>query len=127
MTRGFLTRRLLPLAGTLALALVACGEDAPLVQPSPVDGPSPFQYPVALWDRGAQGETVVLVHVSDAGAVDSVRVGRTSGIPDFDAAAVNGAYKLRFLPAHRGGEKLAAWVKLPVRFSRDSAAADTAH
>ncbi len=118
---------MLPLAGMLALGVVACGEDAPLEQPSPVDGPSPFHYPVALWDRGAEGETVVLVHVTEGGDVDSVHVRRSSGVAGFDSAAVAGAFQLRFLPAHRGGEKVAAWVKLPVRFSRDSAAADTAH
>ncbi len=111
----------------VALPLASCGDDAPLEEAQPVEAPSPFQYPVAMWDRGVQGETVVLVHVSDAGEVDSVHVSRTSGRAELDSAAVAGAFKLRFLPAHRGGDKLATWVKLPVRFSRDSAAADTAH
>ncbi len=119
-------RRVVPLSGLLALALAACGDDAPLVHPAPVEAPSPFQYPVALWDRGLQGETVILAHVTEDGAVDSARVSRSSGRAAFDSAAVEGALRLRFVPAHRGGDRVAMWVKLPVRFSRDSAAADTA-
>ncbi len=113
--------------GLLALALTACGgDDAPLVRPAAIEGPSPFRYPVTLWDRGVQGETLILVHVTDAGAVDSAKVSKSSGRDAFDSAAVEGAFKLRFVPAHRGGDSLAMWVKLPVRFSRDSTAADTA-
>ncbi len=138
-------RRVFPLSGLLALALAACGDDAPLVHPAPVEAPSPFQYPVSLWDRGLQGETVILAHVTEDGSVDSARVSRSSGRAEsepgvrknhvltpadaeaFDSAAVQGAFRLRFVPAHRGGDRVAMWVKLPVRFSRDSAAADTAH
>ena len=110
-----------------ALAVVAaCGGDEPLVQPAPIEAPSPFRYPVSLWDSGVQGETLLQVHVSDAGVVDSARVERSSGREAFDSAAVGGAFQLQFLPAHRGGRKLPMWVKVPVRFSRDSMAADTA-
>ncbi len=113
--------------GLLAVAFAACGgDDAPLVHPAPIEAPSPFRYPVTLWDRGLQGETVILVHVTEAGTVDSAKVSRSSGRDAFDSAAVEGAFKLRFVPAPRGGDSLAMWVKLPVRFSRDSTAADTA-
>ncbi len=113
--------------GLLALAFVACGgDDAPLVHPAAIEAPSPFRYPVTLWDRGVQGETLILVHVTKAGAVDSAKVSKSSGRDAFDSAAVEGAFKLRFVPAHRGGDSVAMWVKLPVRFSRDSTAADTA-
>ena len=50
-----------------ALALVsACGGDEPMVQAAPIEAPSPFRYPVSLWDKGVQGETLLQVHVSDA-------------------------------------------------------------
>lgn len=103
----------------------ACAGDEPVVQPTPLDRPSPFQYPLALWDRGLQGETLLMVHVTTAGGVDSATVSRSSGQPAFDQAAVAGAYKLRFLPGHRGGKKLAMWVRFPVRFARDTAQADS--
>lgn len=121
-----LTRNSVVLALLLPF-LVACSEDEPVVKPSPVEGPSPFQYPVTLWDRGVQGETVLAVHVMDDGTVDSATVSHSSGVPELDEAALRGAHKLRFLPGHRAGRKLAMWVKLPVRFSRDTTAADTAH
>lgn len=110
----------------LALALPGCRDDAPLVQPSPVDGPSPFQYPVTLWDRGVEGETMLLVHVSETGSVDSAVVAHSSGRMAFDSAAVQGAFGLRFVPGHRAGERIPMWVRLPVRFTHDTAAADTA-
>jgi TonB family protein len=116
--------RALPLAATALL--VACGADPPVVPPKALDGPSPFAYPLTLWDEGAQGETTLLVRVDENGAVDSVRVFRSSGRNGFDSAATAGAWKLHFLPAHRAGRKRTMWVRLPVRFSRDSTAADTA-
>ncbi len=115
--------------GVLAVVMslmAACARDEPVVQPSPVEGPSPFQYPLALWDRGVEGETVLMVHVTTTGEVDSATVSRSSGQPEFDNAALSGAYKLRFLPGHRGGDRLAMWVRFPVRFARDTASADSA-
>jgi TonB family protein len=114
------------LALLLVLLLGACGGDGTAVPPSPVDGPTPFRYPVSLWDSGVQGETELLVRVAQDGRVDSVLVSRSSGRAAFDSAAVAGAPGLRFLPGHRGGHTLPMWVKVPVRFSRDTAAADTA-
>ncbi len=123
MTR--IPRLLVLLALTLG-GVAGCREDGPLVQPSPIDdGHSPFQYPVALWDRGIEGETLLLVHVTEAGGVDSAVVAHSSGRMAFDSAATAGAFRLRFVPGHRAGERIAMWVKLPVRFSRDTAAADS--
>jgi protein TonB len=111
----------------LVLAVAACGGDEPLVQAEPIDAPtSPFKYPVALWDKGIEGEVLLLVRVTETGQVDSVKVERSSGRAAFDSAATRGATQLRFLPAHRGGRTLATWLHIPVRFTRDSTAADTA-
>jgi TonB family protein len=116
---------------TLALLLVllpglaACGKDRPAVEPSPIDGPSPFRYPVTLWDEGAEGEVVVMARVTEAGTVDSALVSRSSGREAFDSAAVAGARLLHFVPGHRGGRTLRMWVRLPVRFTRDSVALST--
>jgi len=52
--------------------------------------------------------------------VDSVFVHRTSGMPDFDSAAVQGARRMRFTPGTRGGKRADMWTRLPVRFRRDS-------
>lgn len=105
----------------------ACGGDRPVVQPVPLAGESPFHYPLTLWDRGLEGETWLLVHVSAVGRVDSVKVWKTSGRLAFDSAAIAGAPGLQFVPGHRGSRKLAMWVKLPVRFARDTIGASPAN
>lgn len=86
-------------------------------------GASPFAYPVELWDRGIEGESMLMVHVTERGAVDSAYVLTSSGFAEFDSAAVNGAHALQFTPARRGDERIAMWTRLPVRFSMDTLAA----
>lgn len=107
------------LAAALVLgsAVVACTGDAgPVTNPEAISVESPFRYPIGLWDAGAEGESIVMVHVTDTGAVDSVYVLDPSGEAAFDSAAVQGARKLKFDPGRRGDRRVAMWVKLPVRF-----------
>ncbi|MFW6079062.1 MAG: energy transducer TonB family protein [Gemmatimonadota bacterium] len=108
------------LAALLALPMAAgCLSDEPIRRPEPLASGSPFRYPVELWDEGAEGETVLMVHITALGEVDSAYVFRSSGFPKFDSAAVDGAYDLRFTPGRRGEERIEMWARLPVRFSRD--------
>jgi len=117
MNRG----RTLGLVWTLLVA--ACADTGETVrQPIPAAAESPIDYPVALWDRGLEGETMLLVHVDEHGDVDSAYVATTSGHAEFDSAAVTGARKLRFTPGRRGEHAVAMWTRLPVRFARDSTA-----
>jgi protein TonB len=102
----------------LLAALAGCASDAPLVLPVPVEQESPFIYPEALWDEGVEGQAVVMVHVNEGGAVDSVYVRSTSGYEAMDSAALQGARVLRFEPGRRGAEPVPVWVRLPVRFSK---------
>ena len=114
------------LLATAAL-LAACAEEIPETPPRQLEG-SPFHYPEELWDAGVEGETLLRLFVTEAGAVDSVRVEQTSGYPAFDSSAVTGARDLRFDPARRGPEPYALWVLLPVQFdlpATDSASAET--
>lgn len=109
-------------AGVLAVVVLAVGCEEPEVevvetQPHSVTVESPFGYPVALWNTGVEGETVVMVHVTDDGAVDSVYVAERSGHAAFDSTAVAGAYELKFAPGRRGDRRVAMWVRVPVRFS----------
>jgi TonB family protein len=112
------------IAATLvALCLFAgCAKppEEPVEQPELMPGPSPFTYPVGLWDNRVTGETVVLVHVTREGGVDSVTVGHPSGHVEFDSAALAGARKLRFVPGKRGAQPVDMWTRLPVRFYLDS-------
>lgn len=109
------------LAGVLLLA--ACERaDEPLQQPVPMAEKNPIEYPVSMWDRRVEGESMLLVHVDEYGDVDSVYVERSSGQPAFDSAALAGAKQLRFTPGRRGEKHVAMWTRLPVRFAMDSTA-----
>jgi periplasmic protein TonB len=105
----------LSMALLVGVGLTGCAERAPEIPPSQLPG-SPFHYPEELWDAGVEGETLVEIHVSALGTVDSARVERSSGHAEFDSAAVNGARDLRFEPARRGDTSVAARVLLPVQF-----------
>lgn len=99
----------------LALPLAACEEAEPITPPRQLPG-SPFHYPEELWDAGVEGETVLRLWVNEEGAVDTVRVERTSDYAAFDSAAVNGARDLRFQPARQAEADVGTWVLLPVQF-----------
>lgn len=111
-------RAALLVALLVALGLAGCGEPEPVTRPQTLSVESPFRYPVALWDAGLEGQTVVMIHVTDVGGVDSVYVLEPSADAAFDSAAVDGAYALKFAPGRRGAERVAMWVRLPVRFRR---------
>ena len=76
----------------------------------------PFDYPRAAWEEGVGGETVLKIHISSSGAVDSARVLKSSGHTSLDSAAVAGALKLRYRPARQGDEPVPVWGTLPVRY-----------
>lgn len=76
----------------------------------------PFGYPDAAWESGRSGVVVLRIHISRAGAVDSARVKRSSGVPALDSAAREDAGGLRFRPARQGEEPVDVWATLPVRY-----------
>jgi TonB family protein len=102
----------------VAILLASCGPTGPVDGPElqPVD--SQVEYPIELWDMGVEGETTLMLHVTEAGQVDSVYVHATSGIPEFDSAAVQAGRQMRFSPARRGGERIPAWTRVPIKFQR---------
>lgn len=103
-----------------ALAAGACVSDEPVQQPTPLFEAAPFEFPMALWDRGVEGETILMVHITPVGTVDSAYVHESSGYAQFDSAAIAGAHLLRFTPGRRGDRRVDMWARLPVRFSRQS-------
>jgi TonB family protein len=106
-------------AGSLLLAAAfGCAGDGEIEQPKPLYGQMPIEYPLQLWDQDMEGETLLRVRVTDTGAVDSVEVVESSGHPDFDDAAVQGAKELRFQPARREGKRIEVWAQVPVHFSK---------
>jgi len=103
---------------TLGILLSGCEEAPPDTPPRQLDS-MVFHYPQDLWDAGTEGETLLELHVSPEGAVDSAQVQRTSGHPAFDSAAVRGARDLQFEPARRGDANVRVRVLLPVQFQRN--------
>ena len=108
------------LLAALALGGACSGESVPETPPRQLSS-SPFQYPEELWDAGVSGETMLRIHITEAGAVDSVQVEKSSGHRAFDEAAVRGARELRFAPAARAGAPVAVWRLLPVQFDPEAA------
>ena len=121
---GFVAALLL--VGAAAAGWLIGEDEAPVTLPVPLSDESPFRYPIGLWDRRIEGETVLMVHVDDMGAVDSAYVLLSSGQPAFDSAALAGAEVLRFAPARRGEDRVASWARLPVRFRIPADPADPA-
>jgi TonB family protein len=102
----------------IAMLLSGCGPRGPVDGPELQPVESQVEYPIELWDMGIEGETTLMIHVTDAGAVDTLYVHASSGIPDFDSAAVRAGRQMRFAPARRDGERIAAWTRVPIRFQR---------
>ncbi len=111
----------LVVVAAMAAAFPACrAGDEPVTNPEAISVESPFRYPIELWDAGVEGEPVVMVHVTNMGAVDSVYLLEPSGEAAFDSAAVDGARALKFAPGRRGDRRVDMWARVPVRFRRDS-------
>ncbi len=127
-TTGARETALLLMAPIAAAALMTgCAEEAVTIEEPQVIATeeSPFSYPAALWDQDLEGETVIMVRVTEDGAVDSVYVLESSGEAAFDSVAVNGARDLRFQPGRRDDRQATMWARLPVRFHKGGAEAET--
>lgn len=109
--------------GVLALGLLlgllpGCGGDQPMERPSPLYGESAIRYPLEMWDRDIEGQTLLRVRVNELGQVDSVVVAESSGHPALDSAAIAGAREMRFTPARKGEKRVRVWAQIPVHFSK---------
>jgi TonB family protein len=93
--------------------------------PVAINSESPFQYPPALYNQGIEGEVRLRLFVDATGRVipESTRVAGSSGTPGLDSAAVRGAARLQFAPAHRDGQPVGMAFYQPVIFRRASEAA----
>ncbi|HSG09595.1 MAG TPA: energy transducer TonB [Longimicrobiales bacterium] len=73
-------------------------------------------YPMALQRAGIGGTVRVMLWVDSTGAVDFVNLGRSSGVPELDRAALQVAPGFRFDAARRRGRSVGTWVEFDVRF-----------
>jgi protein TonB len=96
---------------------VAAPPGKPLRKAVPVyrQNPPP-RYPAKARHRGWEGTVVLEVLVNRKGRVDDLRVLETSGHEVLDEAALKAVGDWLFEPGRRGAEKVAMWVKVPLRF-----------
>jgi protein TonB len=73
-------------------------------------------YPAVARRAGAEGTTVLRVHVRADGTIDDVQVSRSAGHAALDEAAAAAVARGRFEPARSGSEAVAVWVLIPVEF-----------
>ena len=120
--------------GLLALSMLvsACASGEPDAAPDASSGAAAVEPPVALdatpaiaYPSGVDDTTAVLtvtlrLFVDEQGHVvaDSTRIAESSGVAALDSAAVEGAPRLRYSPALRGGEPLATAFVQQVEFRR---------
>ena len=122
---------LLALAGLLLAACGGGGDGTVRLPARPAEGPrgrelppvalnanSPVTYPEALARQGIEGTVLLRLYVDTAGRLvnDSTRVAESSGYPALDSAALRAAPELRFAPAERDGQKIAAAFLQPIHF-----------
>ena len=87
--------------------------DAP---PKPLRTIKP-DYPKGARQRGEEGDVVLELHVTAQGAVDEVKLVRSSGFGELDSAALRAARTARFTPAKRGRDAVASTARLTLTFT----------
>jgi len=87
----------------------------PLIPPRVIFKALP-EYPESALAEGLEGAVFLSVFVSKSGNAGKVEVTNSSGIADFDKAAVSAVSGWKFEPARRGGVAVPSWYKIPVRF-----------
>ena len=73
-------------------------------------------YPELLKDAGVGGSALVWLYIDATGVVKNVRLNKSSGRDELDAAALKAARTFRFTPAKNGNEPVAVWVAIPVKY-----------
>jgi len=73
-------------------------------------------YPESARKAGAQGITLLKLHVLENGKVGEVQIEQSAGHPDLDMAAADAVRQWLFEPARMGKQPIAVWVLLPVKF-----------
>jgi len=74
------------------------------------------EYPKGARQRGEQGDVLLEIHVGADGGVDDVKVVRSSGFAELDAAAMKAVRAARFAPARSDGHPVASTARLSLSF-----------
>jgi protein TonB len=87
----------------------------PLFNADYLDNPAPL-YPALSRRLNETGRVLLRVHVTAEGRADQVELRTSSGFERLDQSAHEAVARWRFVPAHRGGTPVAAWVLVPISF-----------
>ena len=75
------------------------------------------EYPAQARREHQEGVVLVTVEIGPDGAPGEVALGRTSGFPLLDAAALRAVRRWRFEPAAFAGKAVASHAEIPIRFN----------
>lgn len=102
-------------AGSPVASLIAIGP--PLItSPRFRRAPQPPDYPARAIELDLTGTVVIRALLNPEGDPREVRVHRSSGQNILDSAAVSAVRRWAFEPASRDGQRVEAWVEVPVHF-----------
>jgi protein TonB len=76
----------------------------------------PPRYPKVARRRGYQGTVLLDVYIDKSGGVGDIKIFKTSGHAVLDKAAKAAVKNWLFEPGMKGEDKVAMWVKIPIRF-----------
>lgn len=91
-------------------------DDEPVFHADYLNNPKP-SYPMVAKRMGYQGMVMLDVEVLAEGKAGEVKVDKSSGYDILDKAALLTVKTWRFTPAHRFGQPITQWVKVPVKFN----------
>lgn len=85
------------------------------VQPDYLKNPAPI-YPERARLLRQEGIVYVYVEIAKDGSVKDLSLGKSSGFPLLDEAAIKAVRKWKFQPAQQGGEAVESKVSVPISF-----------
>lgn len=112
-----------PVAETRQAAPAVVKEEPVVVPVSPprfdadyLDNPAP-SYPSLSRRLGEQGKVMLKVYVDVNGMPTKIELQKTSGFERLDNSAMETVKQWKFMPAKQGGQSIAAWVIVPIKFN----------
>jgi protein TonB len=87
----------------------------PLIPPTILSKVLPL-YPQTALEKGVEGLVVLSVYVGLNGQAEKIDTKTSSGITELDNAAGAAVSQWKFSAASQGGQAMASWFEVPVRF-----------
>lgn len=111
-----------PLVAKVAKAQVVPAPAPKVAAPFPIFPPKISyqvlpQYSMRALEKGLSGTTLLSVYIGVSGKPEKVAVKSSSGVAELDRSAQAAVSKWIFEPASQGGQAIASWFEVPVRFS----------